>query len=104
MKAVKFDEKEFKKLFPVTENAALAEKYKVAESTIRLWGARLKLNKKMWLWSRNDENYILKHYGKDRTINEIAETLGRSRWSVINKYREIANKEKFTKRKIGNDG
>lgn len=94
MKKISYNESEFKKLFPVTDNADLSEKYKVAESTIRLWGAKLKLNKKMWLWSRNDENYILKHYGKDHSIADIAKMLGRSRWGVINKFREISNKRK----------
>lgn len=88
MKKIKFDEKEFRKIFPTTENSQLASKYNVAESTIRLWGARMGLNKKTWLWSRMDENYLLKHYGKDRTIDQISEKLKRSRWSIINKYRE----------------
>lgn len=89
------DKKEFTKLFMVTTNDVLAKKYKVKESTIRLWGAKLKLNKKNWLWSRHDENFVLKNYGTGRyTIDEIAKKIGRSRWSVINKYREVAGKRK----------
>lgn len=83
------DQKEFKKLFPVTENSALAEKYGVKESTVRMWGSRLKLLKKSWQWSRHDENFILQNYGTGRyTVDEMAEKIGRSKWSIINKYRE----------------
>jgi len=92
------DQKEFKHLFPVTDNGELAEKYKVKESTIRLWGSKLKLNKKIWLWSRHDENFVLKNYGTGRyTIEEIAKKIGRSKWSIINKYREASGKRKKKK-------
>lgn len=95
------DQKEFKQLFPITDNEALAKMYAVKESTIRLWGAKLKLNKKIWLWSRHDENFILKNYGTGRyTIEEMAKKIGRSKWSVINKYREIAGLRK--KKKLSN--
>jgi hypothetical protein len=89
------DQKEFKRLFPITDNSVLAEKYKVKESTIRNWGAKLKLLKKNWLWSRHDENFVLKNYGTGRyTIAEIAKKIGRSKWSVINKYREATGLRK----------
>jgi hypothetical protein len=83
------DLNEFRKNFLVTPNDVLAKKYGVAESTIRTWGSKLQLNKKRWLWSRHDENFVLKNYGIGRyTIQEIADKIGRSKWSVINKYRE----------------
>lgn len=83
------DLSEFKKLFPITSNSELAKKYSVNESAIRMWGSKLKLLKKNWQWSRHDENFVLKNYGTDRyTIDEIAKKIGRSKWSIINKYRE----------------
>jgi hypothetical protein len=91
----KLDREEFKKLFPISLNSDLALRYKVTESTIRVWGARLQLNKKIWLWSRHDENFILKNYGTGRyTIEEMAKKIGRTKWSVINKYREAAGLRK----------
>lgn len=96
MKKIIFNEKEFAKLFPVTENSILAEKYKVAESTIRLWGAKLKLNKKSWLWSKKDEIFILENYYKI-SCKDIAAIINRSVFSVQNKFRELSGK---TKKKI----
>lgn len=88
MKYKDIDKRKFSKEFLVTDNEILAEKYQVKQSTIRVWGARLKLNKKVWLWSRHDENFVLKNYGKKRyTIEQIANKIGRSKWAVINKYR-----------------
>jgi predicted DNA-binding protein YlxM (UPF0122 family) len=91
------NKKEFKRLYPHKTTAELAEKYGVPRGTITTWAKRLKMSKdkiktRGLIWSRNDENYILKHYGKDHTIEEIAETLKRSKWSVINKYRELTHK------------
>lgn len=84
------DKNKFAKEFPVMLNSDLAKNYKVKESTIRLWGAKLNLNKKGWLWERKDEIYILKYYNQGNyTVMEIAAKLGRSKWSVINKHREL---------------
>lgn len=82
------DKNEFKKLFPVTDNATLSKQYKVTESTVRMWGAKLKLRKKSWGWTKEEEQYLLKSY-PNLMATELAKTLKRSRWSVINKYREL---------------
>lgn len=82
------DKNEFKKLFPVTPNVDLSKKYDVTESTIRMWAAKLKLRKKSWGWTKEEEQYLLKSYPNLMAI-ELAKTLKRSRWSVINKYREL---------------
>lgn len=82
------DQNEFKKLFPVTQNADLAKMYKVKESTVRNWAAKLKLHKKSWGWTKKEEEYLLKSY-PNLMATELAKTLKRSRWAVINKYREL---------------
>lgn len=82
------DKNEFKKLFPVTENSALSKKYDVTESTIRMWGSKLKLRKKSWGWTKKEEEYLLKSY-PNLMATELAKTLKRSKWSIINKYREL---------------
>lgn len=79
----------FKKEFPVTENSILAKKYMVAESTIRVWASKLKLKKQSCSWSRRHERYILNNYEK-KSVKEICEKLARSKFAVINKYRELA--------------
>lgn len=92
-KKILFDEKEFKKIFPVMLNSGLAKRYGVTESAIRRWGASLGLNKAGVAWSPYEENYILTHYKKGRyTVVDIAEHLKRTRWAVINKYRELKRK------------
>lgn len=91
MKFSELDRSEFKKIFPISENKELALKYNVAESTIRMWAAKLKVKKKGCGWTRQDENYILTYYGgKKYSILQIAEKLGRTRWAIINKYRELS--------------
>lgn len=84
---------EFSKEFPVTENRILAKKYKVAESTIRVWGSKMKLKKESWVWVRSHENYVLKYYNKKKSA-DIAKKLNRTRWAVINKYRELSGLRK----------
>ena len=89
------DKEHFSKIFPTHRNDELGIIYNVSENTIRMWGSKLKLNKAIWIWHRNDENFVLKYYGKKKySIAEIAEKLGRSRWSVINKFRELSGKRK----------
>lgn len=82
------DKKEFAELFPVTVNSELAKKYGVTESNIRLWATRLNLKKKNRAFTSAEENYILNNY-QEKKISEISAALGRSKWSVINKYRKL---------------
>lgn len=80
----------FKKDFPISKNCDLAEKYKVTESTIRIWAGRLGLSKKNWSWQPWEEDFVLEFYKSDKyTTKDIAQKLERSVFSVINKYREL---------------
>lgn len=94
MRKIEFNNKEFKKLFPSTINSVLAIKYGVKESTIRVWAAKLELKKDLCEWSKSHENYVLKYYGKGKTLEEIIKYTGRTRWGIINKYRELNNLRK----------
>ena len=68
----------------------MAQKHKVAESTIRTWGAIFQLKKKNWSWQQWECDYVLEHYeSKDMTIEEIGNKLERTKFSIINKYREL---------------
>lgn len=95
--AKKFIITEFRKLYPVADNSELALKYEVAESTIRVRASRYGLKKANCEWNKKDEVFILKHYGKGKlTAKEIGKEIGRTRFAVINKYRELTGKRAKT--------
>jgi len=91
---------DFKSAYPSTKNSELAKKYLVKESTIRLWAAQHGIRKeKGWYWEPKEERYVITYYGKAK-IDSIASKLGRSKWAVINKYREIVGlRPKWEKKK-----
>lgn len=41
-------------------------------------------------WKKKQEVFILKHYKKDLSAKEISEELGKTKFAIINKYREIS--------------
>lgn len=50
------------------------------------------LKKSGYWWTKKEEKFILRHFKNDMTIQVIADTLGRSWWAVINKYRLLTRK------------
>lgn len=97
----KIEAKTFKEEFKVTENALLAKKYGVSESYIRTLAARYKVKKAGWEWKSKEVVFLMGNYNQPDglTINEIAKKLGRTRYAVINKYRELSNKRSAVKLK-----
>lgn len=79
---------EFKRLFPKTANTELSKKYGVVESTIRTWASILGLSKENYYWTKKQETFLLKNYGK-LPNRQIAEELGHTYYGVINKHREL---------------
>ncbi len=86
----------FEKEYPITDNLDLAKKYECSEGVIRILAAAFHLKKGQSEWSEQHEAYLLKNYRK-KTMDELMEHLKRSRWGIINKYRELSGK---TKKKV----
>lgn len=90
----KVNQEKFEKEFPVTDNKELAKRYECSESVIRILAAAFHVKKgQQSEWSLKDEAYVIKNYG-EMPIENIVKKLGRTRWSIINKNRELSGKTK----------
>lgn len=88
---------DLKKYYPVKENSFVAKKVNKTIDAIRAKAIKLRLKKENYFWQNKDEKFILKNV-KVLSYPEIAEKLGRSKWAVINKYRELTGKRKGHKK------
>ena len=75
-----------KKLYPTTDNETLAAKLKVSVSALRNAATRFGVTKKGWT---DKDIAILKGNYLTLTYDQIAAKLGKTRWAVINKAREL---------------
>lgn len=82
-----------KKLFPKTDNSEVAEKIGKTVSAIRNKAVKLKLKKTNNYWKVGQEKYLLDNYGKI-PLDDIMKYLKKTKWAVINKYRELTGKRK----------
>jgi len=80
-----------KALFPTEKNTVVAEKTNRSIGAVRAKAVLLGLKKEKWLWQKKDEQFILKNWAL-MTAVEIGDKIGKSRWSAINKYRELTKK------------
>jgi len=80
-----------KALFPTESNTVVAEKTTRSIGAVRAKAQLLGLKKEKWLWQKKDEQFILKNWAL-MTAVEIGDKIGKSRWSAINKYRELQKK------------
>lgn len=70
----------------------VCKKHKIKFARLRSIMARNSFKKKDYYWSKFDEHFVLTAYNTpEYNINDIAEKLGRTRYAVINKYRELKN-------------
>lgn len=86
--------KKLKALFPVTDNEEIAAILgsNVTVSAVRNAATRLGLTKQSRYWTPEDIAHLQKHWA-DSSAEKIAEELGKTRWAVINKYRELLSKK-----------
>lgn len=77
-----------KMLYPINHNEAVAKALGCTIRSVRSAAIRYRLNKSGRYWTKNQEQYLLKNWDV-MTAAEIAEKLKRTRWAVINKYREL---------------
>lgn len=88
------DELEYlRKNFAKTSNEELSDHLQKSESAIRTYAQKLKLKKANNYWKPKQEVYLMENYG-NLPIAEIQKHLGKTKWGVINKYRELKGKRK----------
>lgn len=77
-----------KSLYPTHENKELVQFLNKSDSAIRNAAKRYGVKKTEWRWAEAEKNFILKNW-ESLTAQKIADAIGRTKWAVINKYREI---------------
>lgn len=70
------------------DNAILSEIFGKAESTLRVRATRRNLKKHNVSWSKTEDDYVLRHY-KQVPVKEMVKELNRTKWAIINRYREL---------------
>lgn len=79
---------QLRNLYPIANNAVIAAMIDKTTSAVRSKAAKLGLKKAAREWPEKDKKYLIKNVDK-KSYEQIALHLGRTRWSVINKYREL---------------
>ena len=78
-----------KKHYPTKENKIVAAKIGKSISAIRAKATLLKIKKAKRYWDKaTSEKFLLKNWDI-LSPEEIGEKLGKTKWAVINKYREL---------------
>jgi hypothetical protein len=94
--------KDLEKLYPMTDNDVIAEKISKTVRAVRSKAVLLRLKKSNRYWQMVHEKWLLKNYPVLSTL-EIADAfekkfgLIKTRWAIINKYRELAGKRQHLK-------
>ena len=83
----------FKKLFPKIENELLAKQLDKTVSSIRNKANKMNLKKADNYWEIGQEKYVMENYGKI-PISDMMKYLNKTKWAVINKYRELSGLRK----------
>lgn len=77
-----------KKLYPTTDNETVAQKVGKSVRAVRSQAVRLRLKKSTRYWDKPEEDYVLENWPV-LSAEEIAADLGKTKWAIINKYREL---------------
>lgn len=83
-----------KKLYPLKDNASVAAEMGITESALRNAAVRFRVKKSSRYWDKPWEDFILKNW-EVMTVIELSDELKRkfkiekTKWAVINKYREL---------------
>ena len=83
--------KTLKKLYPTTDNAVVATSVEKSEKAVRSKAQALKLKKSERYWDKPQEDFVLKNYAV-MSAKEIGVKLKKTKWAVINKFRELTGK------------
>lgn len=77
-----------KAIYPTQTNEEVAALLGITVSAVRNGAVRFKVKKKDRYWDKPEEDFILKNW-EVMSAMELAEKLGKTKWAVINKYREL---------------
>lgn len=80
-----------KKLYPKHDNEEVAKQMGVSVSALRNAAQRFKVKKSDRYWDKPDHDFLLKNWPV-MSAEEIGKELKKTRWAVINKYRELTGK------------
>lgn len=83
--------KELKKHFPTKDNEIIAELLGTTVRAVRSKAFILRLKKSERYWNYGQEQFLLKNWQSMSAV-EIGNELKKTRWAVINKYRELTGK------------
>ena len=83
--------------YPITDNKSVAKELGLTVSAVRNKALKMGLEKSKWYWTQEDEQYLITQM-KMQSYEDIAKHLGRKRWAVINKYRELVGKRPSKKK------
>ena len=85
------EEKKLARLYPTTDNEIIAQKLGKSVRSVRSKAQRMKLKKSNRYWDTPEEEYLLKNW-QAMSAEELAEKLNKTKWGIINKYRELTGK------------
>ncbi len=80
-----------KKHFPKKDNEEIAGLLNKSVRAIRNKAFILRLKKSDRYWGKPEQDFVLKNY-MVMSAEEIGEKLKKTKWAVINKYRELTGK------------
>ncbi len=74
--------------YPSQSNEEVSALLGITVSAVRNGAVRFKVKKKDRYWTKSEEDYILKNWAVMSAV-KIAEKLSKTRYAVVNKYREL---------------
>jgi hypothetical protein len=80
-----------KKHYPVKDNDTVAALVGKSVRAIRAKAQVLKVKKSTRYWDKPDEDYLIKNWPVMSAV-EIGQKLAKTKWAIINKYRELTGK------------
>jgi len=83
-----FDEKLLHFSYPKVSNYIISERLNRSVAAIRAKAVTMGLVKENRRWSEKDEKFVLSNWEALSPV-EIGKHLGRTKWAVINKFREL---------------
>lgn len=78
----------FKKSYPVKDNTTVAAELGITVRAVRCAATKFNVKKSNHYWSKKDIDFMKKNWSS-LSADEIGIKLKRTKWAVINKYREL---------------
>jgi len=88
------DEDMVAKLYPHTPTEEVAKLTGADYYQVRNIAIKKQVKKANWEWTDEEKRLLLKHYKEDGLSITMKKLPARSKWSIINKYRELVGLRK----------